>query len=86
MVCWVTEFPENETMRFGTINFNGDAGRHLDENDRVCDGRSFKVNSVGVGGIYVNYVQCVSCGLELEAFENGLAQPQRTTFAGLTRK
>lgn len=68
-------------MRFGTISFEGDAGRHLDKGKRECAGRMFRVNAVGVGGIYINYVQCLSCGLELEAYENGLAQPQRTTFA-----
>ena len=68
-------------MRFGTVIFQGKAGQHTDKDGRECTGRCFKVNAVGVGGIYINYVRCLSCGLEFEAFENGLAQPQRTRFA-----
>jgi len=73
-------------MRFGTVTFPGEAGKHSDRHDSDCPGRAFKVNSVGVGGIYVNYVQCLLCGRELEAYENGLAQPQRTTFGDVIRR
>jgi hypothetical protein len=72
-------------MQFGAITFNGDAGRHTDKNDVECTGRAFRVTSRGVGGVYANYVQCRICGLELQAYENGLAQPHRTTFADAIR-
>jgi hypothetical protein len=73
-------------MRLGTIvAFPGDAGKHSDRNDNDCSGRTFGVYSVGVSGIYINFVRCISCGRELEAYENGLAQPQRTTFADIMR-
>lgn len=73
-------------MRFETVPFPGDAGKHTDRDHRECAGRKFKVNSRGVGGIYINYVECLSCRLELAAFENGLVKPQRTTFAEIVRQ
>ena len=62
-------------MRFGVVNFQGESGKHVDETNRECGGRSFQVKYVGTGGVYTNIVACTFCGNELNAYENGLAQP-----------
>src|ERR1043166_5887612 len=60
-------------MKFGTINFSDDAGKHSDGKGGECTERTFAVKSVGVGGVYTNIVVCYFCKRELVAYENGLA-------------
>ncbi len=55
-------------MRFGTVQFAGDLGKHLDSQGQECLGRLFEVKQVGTGGAYVNYVECTICHRELPAY------------------
>ena len=60
-------------MRLGTVVFSENEGKHSDGKGGECQGRSFAVKSVGVGGVYTNVVVCHLCDRELIAYENGLA-------------
>jgi hypothetical protein len=80
-----TEVSEG-SMRFGTVSLQGNAGKHTDLDGQECSGRTFRVNSVGIGGIYTNRVRCLTCLRELTAYENGLAEPQSTTFVEALRQ
>jgi hypothetical protein len=57
-----------------TVQFPGDAGEHTSPDGRYCPGRAFLAKMVGVGGVYLNTVECTTCHRELTAGENGLAQ------------
>ena len=59
-------------MRFGTIQFPGDAGKHLNSQREDCLGRVFNVKQVGVGTVYVNRVECTACHREMSASEDRL--------------
>jgi hypothetical protein len=58
---------------FESVVFQGEAGRHLSTVGLECEGRTFDVKIVPVGGAYTNRVVCVLCERELVAYENGLA-------------
>jgi hypothetical protein len=60
-------------MRFGTVTFQGETGKHRHDDGRECGGRFFDVKFVGVGGVYTNVGACRLCERELVAYENGLA-------------
>lgn len=60
-------------MRFGTVAFQGEAGRHSANDGRECGERTFDVKVVGLGGVYTHVVSCRLCERELVAYENGLA-------------
>jgi hypothetical protein len=57
---------------FNTIEFPGDLGRHSDPHGQECSGRLFTAKSVGVGGVYVNEVECTTCERVLPAVEDRL--------------
>ena len=63
-------------MRFGTVQFAGDLGKHLDSQGQECPGRFFKVKQVGTGAVYVNYVECKTCQRELPATEDSRVPTQ----------
>jgi hypothetical protein len=54
------------------VEFAGDAGKHSDEEGQDCAGRSFEPMLNGVGGAHLNTVECLTCGRQLAASENGL--------------
>jgi hypothetical protein len=55
-----------------TYTFSGDKGKHTDDQGQDCPGRSFYAKMVGVGGIYINTVECTTCNKELKAGEDSL--------------
>jgi hypothetical protein len=59
-------------MRFGTHQFPGDAGRHVSPQGEDCLGRIFEAKQVGVGGAYVNRVECAVCHRVMPASEDRL--------------
>jgi hypothetical protein len=59
-------------MRFGTHQFPGDAGKHVDSQGLDCLGRTFETKAVGTGAAYTNYVICTVCQRELAATEDRL--------------
>jgi hypothetical protein len=60
-------------MRLGdTLQFPGSLGEHNDPNGIPCGGRMFFAKQVGVGGVYFNMVECLTCRKELPAAEDRL--------------
>lgn len=59
-------------IRFGTHQFPGDAGKHVDSQGVDCPGRIFETKAVGTGAAYTNYVTCTACQRELAATEDRL--------------
>jgi hypothetical protein len=59
-------------MRRGTHHFPGDAGKHTDPQGQDCAGRIFEAKQVGVGGVYINRVECTTCHREISSSEDRL--------------
>lgn len=57
-----------------TVEFPGDAGKHVNPEGQYCPGRTFLTMKVGVGGAYINTVRCTTCRRELNAWDSGLAR------------
>lgn len=55
-----------------TVQFGGDLGKHSDLHGKECSGRLFMAKHVGVGGVYVNEVECTTCKRALPAVEDRL--------------
>jgi len=55
-----------------TVHFYGDLGKHSDPHGQECSGRLFTAKHVGVGGVYVNEVECTTCKRVLPAVEDRL--------------
>ena len=55
-----------------TVQFSGDLGKHSDPHGKECSGRLFTAKHVGVGGVYVNEVECSTCKRVLAAVEDRL--------------
>ena len=71
-------------MKVGsTVNFPGDLGKHSDLQGQDCPGRLFEPRQVGIGGVYINRVECKVCHRELPAWEGrlGADSPDDTTAA-----
>jgi hypothetical protein len=64
---------------FSTVQFPGDLGKHSDPLGQECLGRVFTVKQVGVGGVYVNSVECPACKRQLAAAEDRLLPVQSMT-------
>ena len=60
-------------MKYGTVQFCGDAGKHRNADGRDCAGRQFTVRVIGRGAVYTNQVECLACHGHFEAYEHRLA-------------
>lgn len=59
-----------------TVEFNANAGAHLNPKGKECDGRIFTILIKGSGGVYDDLVECRKCHRELGAFADRLVNPQ----------
>jgi hypothetical protein len=55
-----------------SVRFDGNLGRHSNPQAQECSGRLFEAKHVGVGGVYVNEVECTTCKRLLPAVEDRL--------------
>jgi len=62
-------------MKPGTVQFPGAAGKHRNEEGRGCPGRQFSVEVRGLGAVYTDEVECMTCHSRLEATDEGLVEP-----------
>lgn len=53
--------------RGSTLQFLGNLGEYIAANGNPCSGRTFCAKQVGVGGVYLNTVECTTCQKELPA-------------------
>lgn len=61
-------------MKYGTVQFLGDSGKHLNAEGQECAGRHFQVKVIGRGmPACTNHVECLACHGQYEAYEDGLA-------------
>ncbi len=70
-------------MRFGSIQFPGEGGKHRNPQGQDCPGRFFEVKEIAVGGAYINTVECMTCHRELPAVEDKLVNSPNPIAAKL---
>jgi hypothetical protein len=54
------------------FTLDDEAGAHTDSDGKECSGRTFKITSVGVGGVYSQSVTCLVCRQEMQGSDAGL--------------
>ncbi len=65
---------------FSTVRFEGDRGRHLDQNGQQCAGRAFDIKIVGAGAVCAKTVVCTWCQRQLRAYHDALAPEPAPEF------
>jgi hypothetical protein len=59
-------------MKYGSFQFTGDRGKHLNQQGQGCPGRAFSARQLGSGASHTNVVQCFTCLRDLPALEDRL--------------